>query len=68
MLGPSIRMTNAFFEQALQLGKPVHAWVVDRPHDLHKALTVQADSVISNRPLQLKRVLGDWRDRCSDRA
>eukprot|EP00887_Chlorella_sp_A99_P002442 scaffold10.g2442.t1 len=68
MLGPSIQMADAFFQAALQLGKPVHAWVVDGPEMLHRALTVKVDSVISNRPLAMQQLLGDWRDRCSERT
>ena len=67
MLGPSIHMADAFFAGALALGKPVHTWVVDTPQLLHRALEAKVDSVISNRPLALRGVLGDWRDRCSDR-
>ena len=39
MLGPSIHMADAFFQAAQKdLGKPVHAWVVDGPEMLHRTL------------------------------
>jgi hypothetical protein len=35
---------------------------------LHRALQLRLDSVISNTPLAINKVLSDWRDRCSDKA
>ncbi|GAB4814174.1 hypothetical protein N2152v2_001220 [Parachlorella kessleri] len=66
MLGPSVHMADGFFRRAAELEKPMHVWTVDTPPDLHRALEMGVDSVISNKPLALRQVLFDWRDRCSD--
>ena len=34
--------------------------------DACRALEVRVDSIISNRPLALRDLLFDWRDKCSD--
>ncbi|KAL4856460.1 hypothetical protein ACK3TF_003252 [Chlorella vulgaris] len=67
LLGPSIKMADSFFAAATQLGKPVLAWTVDSPGDLHRALEANLNAVISNCPLAIRGVLLDWRDRCSER-
>ena len=60
-------MADSFFAAATQLGKPVLAWTVDSPRDLHRALEANLNAAISNRPLAVRGVLLDWRDRCSER-
>jgi hypothetical protein len=60
-------MADSFFAAATQLGKPVLAWTVDSPGDLHRALEANLNAVISNCPLAIRGVLLDWRDRCSER-
>ncbi|PSC67682.1 glycerophosphodiester phosphodiesterase isoform A [Micractinium conductrix] len=67
MLGPSIKMADSFFAAASHVGKPVLAWTVDSPGDLHRAAEAGVSAVISNRPQVLRAVLLDWRDRCSER-
>ena len=67
MLGPSIKLSDAFFAAAAKLGKPVLAWVVDDAEALHRVLELGVSAAISDRPLAVRSTLLDWRDRCSDR-
>ncbi|KAL4440283.1 hypothetical protein ABPG75_003284 [Micractinium tetrahymenae] len=67
LLGPSLKMSDAFFAAAARLGKPALAWTADTPADLHRAAEARLNAVISNRPIALRAVLMDWRDRCSER-
>lgn len=60
-------MSDAFFAAAARLAKPTLAWTVDSPEGLHRGLEVGVTAVVSNRPLALRSVLLDWRDRCSER-
>lgn len=64
MLAPSIKMDRTFFVDAKATGKPIHAWVIDTPHELFYALEMQLDSVISNMPLRLQALLERWRHGC----
>lgn len=61
------QMSDAFFAAAAQLGKPALAWTADTPADLHRAAQARLNAVVSNRPIALRAVLMDWRDRCSER-
>ena len=67
MLGPSLKLSDAFFAAAAKLGKPLFAWVVDDAEALHRALELGVSAAISDRPLAVRSALLDWRDRCSDR-
>jgi hypothetical protein len=60
-------MADTFFASAAPLGKPSLAWTVDSPELLHRAAEAGLNSVVSNFPLELRGVLMDWRDRCSER-
>jgi hypothetical protein len=60
-------MADSFLAAAAQLGKPMLTWTVDSPQDLHRALEKNMNGAISNRPLAVRGVLLDWRDRCSER-
>ncbi len=60
-------MSDAFFAAAAQLGKPALAWTADTPAGLHRAAQARLNAVVSNRPIALRAVLMDWRDRCSER-
>lgn len=67
LLGPSLGMASGFWAAVARLHKPLLAWCVDSPADLHQALEAGAATVISNHPLALRDVLLDWRDRCGER-
>lgn len=67
MLAPSIKMGRQFFVDAKATGKPIHAWVVDKPEELFYALEMQLDSVISNVPLHLQALLTRWKHGCRTR-
>lgn len=60
-------MSDAFFAAATRLAKPTLAWTVDSSADLQRSLEAGVTAVVSNRPLALRSVLLDWRDRCSER-
>lgn len=60
-------MSDAFFAAVARLGKPALAWTADTPADLHRAAQARLNAVVSNRPIALRAVLMDWRDRCSER-
>lgn len=44
LLGPSIRMADAFLAAAVQLGKPALCWTVDAPRELHRGLELGANA------------------------
>ena len=65
MLGPSIYLTNTFYEAASAVQKPTYAWVVDSKAELGRALTFALQAVISNTPLTILRDLKSWQsDSC----
>jgi hypothetical protein len=66
-LAYALQMADTFFAAAAPLGKPSLAWTVDTPELLHRAAEAGLNSVVSNFPLELRGVLMDWRDRCSER-
>lgn len=66
-LGSSLEMSDAFLATAARLGKPALAWTADTPADLHRGAQARVNAVVSNRPIPLRAVLMDWRDRCSER-
>ena len=61
-------MSDAFWAEAAKLGKTTLGWTADTPADLHRALESKADATISNKPIAVRQILFDWRDRCSDQV